>query len=269
MVQKRLSWFLVFCSIVGCAVSLTCAQERGRLGDFLSEHGVPLLSWELLATYPHDSSAFTQGLLFEDGVLYESTGLYGASSLRIVELATGKVLEKVDLEDRYFAEGIASWKGTIIQLTWTSKVAFVYDKRTLQKLFARPYPYEGWGATSDGESLIVSDGSAVLRFLDPEDFSERRKREVCVGGKRIDRLNELEYAEGRIYANIWGEDIVVVIDPETGSLLGFLDLGRLQDPEKGSENVLNGIAYDSETGTFLVTGKRWRRVYRIRIHPTQ
>ncbi len=256
---------LFFCSALwGSVLPWTSGGERLR--DVLSEYGVPALSWELVATYPHDPSAFTQGFfLDEDGVLYESTGLYGASSLRAVDPVTGEVLRKVDLSGEYFAEGIAPWEGTIIQLTWTSKVAFVYEKRTLEKLCTKSYPYEGWGATGGGENLIVSDGSATLRFLDPGNFSERRSIEVKIGERRITRLNELEYAEGKIYANVWGEDVILVIDPERGSLSGFLDLGTLEDPGKGGENVLNGIAYDAKTKTFLITGKRWHRVYRVRV----
>lgn len=229
---------------------------------------VPCLSWELLGVYPHDPSAFTQGLFLEDGVLYESTGICGQSSLRMVDPASGRVLKKVTLEDTYFAEGITPWRDTIIQLTWTSRVAFIYDKRTLERRAARPYPYEGWGITTDGEYLIVSDGSATLRFLGPETFVTKRSIEVRIGDRKVNRLNELEYAEGKIYANVWQEDVILVIDPESGRVLAWMDLEGLDDPGKGGENVLNGIAYDRRDGTFLVTGKRWHRVYRIRIKGT-
>ncbi|NSW75185.1 MAG: glutaminyl-peptide cyclotransferase [Candidatus Atribacteria bacterium] len=237
------------------------------LGSFLRHNGVPRYSYRVVASYPHDRSAFTQGLLFEGGILYESTGLYGESSLRRVDLETGEILQKIDLEDEYFAEGITVWEDKIIQLTWESRVAFVYDKKTLKRLETRPYPYEGWGITFDGENLIVSDGSETLRFLDPADFTEKRKITVEVGGQKIDRLNELEYVAGKVYANIWYgyEDLIVVIDPRNGGLLGWIDLTGLAEQEKGGENVLNGIAFDSWTRTFLVTGKRWHRIYRVKI----
>lgn len=246
---------------------LWCREESLRT-LLLSEDTVPRLSWELLEVYPHDPAAFTQGLFLEDGVLYESTGLCGQSSLRMVDLATGSVVQKVTLDDAYFAEGATAWRDTIVQLTWTSRVAFVYDKRTLERLAVRPYPYEGWGVTTDGEHLIVSDGSATLRFLDPETFVEKRSIEVRIGGREVRRLNELEYAEGNIYANVWQEDVILVIDPRSGRVLAWIDLGALHDPGKGGENVLNGIAYDTSDGTFLITGKRWHRVYRIQVKGT-
>ncbi len=231
----------------------------------LRETTIPRYTCRVLAFYPHDPCAFTQGLVFWGGALYESTGLYGESSLRRVDLRTGEALEKVSLEKEYFAEGITVWGEKIIQLTWESRVALVYERDPLKRIGAVPYPFEGWGITSDGESFIASDGSEVLRFLDPVDFNEKRRVTVRAGERKIDRLNELEYIEGKIYANIWYEDLMVIIDPQSGRLTGWIDLADLVDPGKGGENVLNGIAYDPEDQSLLVTGKRWHRVYRVRV----
>lgn len=262
--RKRILELLGIGVAVLCFSSMVFGADES-LGCFLQYHGVPRYGYRIVASYPHDRSAFTQGLFFEDGMLYESTGLYGESSLRRVNLERGEILQKIDLEDEYFAEGITVWNDKIIQLTWESRVAFVYEKKTLKRLETRPYPYEGWGITFDGENLIVSDGSETLRFLDPADFTEKRKITVEVGGRKIDRLNELEYVAGKIYANIWYEDLIVVIDPRSGGLLGWIDLAVLAEQEKGGENVLNGIAFDSQTQTFLITGKRWHRIYRVKI----
>lgn len=262
--KKGILGLLVIGVAVFCFSSLASAMDE-PLGSFLRHNGVPCYSYRVIASYPHDHSAFTQGLFFEDGMLYESIGLYGESSLRRVNLETGEILQRLNLEDQYFAEGITVWNDKIIQLTWESRVAFVYEKKTLKRLETRPYPYEGWGITFDGENLIVSDGSETLRFLDPADFTEKRKITVEVGGRKIDRLNELEYVAGKIYANIWYEDLIVVIDPRGGGLLGWIDLAVLAEQEKGGENVLNGIAFDSQTQTFLITGKRWHRIYRVKI----
>jgi len=257
--------FCLFGFIV-CSVSSSLSGQEVSLRSFLlRENTVSRYSYQVLESYPHDPSAFTQGLAFSGRVLYESTGLYGESSLRKVDLRTGRVTQRLDLEDEHFAEGITLWRDRIIQLTWRSGVVFIYDALSFERLKTLPYPYEGWGITTDGENLIVSDGSEIIRFLDPLDLSEKRRIEVQVAGRKIDRLNELEYAQGKIYANVWYEDLIVVIDPESGGLLGWIDLGGLDDPGKGGENVLNGIAYDGESGTFLVTGKRWHRIYRIKV----
>ncbi|MEN3186448.1 MAG: glutaminyl-peptide cyclotransferase [Atribacterota bacterium] len=262
--KKRILELLV----IGVAVFRYSSMASGvdeSLGSFLRLHGVPRYDYQVITVYPHDHSAFTQGLVLVDGVLYESTGLYGESSLRKVNLETGEIFEKIDLGEAYFAEGITVWEDTIVQLTWESKVAFIYEKGTLRRLGSSPYPYAGWGITSDGENLIAGDGSEVLRFLDPVDFTVKKEIVVRVGERTIDRLNELEYADGRIYANVWHEDLIVVIDPRGGELLGWIDLAELLDPGKGGENVLNGIAFDYQTRTFLITGKRWHSVYRLKV----
>ena len=258
--------FCLFGFIIICSVSSSSSTQEVSLRSFLlRENTVRRYSYQVLESYPHDPSAFTQGLVLSGGVLYESTGLYGESSLRKVDLRTGRVIQKLDLEDKYFAEGVTVWRDRIIQLTWKSGVVFVYDAVSLQRLRTCAYPYEGWGITTDGEKLIVSDGSEIIRFLDPLDLSEKQQVRVEVEGRKIDRLNELEYAQGKVYANVWHEDLIVVIDPESGELFGWIDLGGLDDPMKGGENVLNGIAYDGEDDTLLVTGKRWHRIYRIKV----
>lgn len=251
--------------LAGFASPLFAGEENSLRSFLLRECTIPRYSCRIVAVYPHDSTAFTQGLVLVGEVLYESTGLYGESSLRKVDLKTGRVKKQVNLDSEYFAEGIAVWGENIIQLSWDSRVAFLYHKETLQQLAVLPYPYEGWGLTTDGESLITSDGSAVIRFLDPVYFTERHSIEVRVAGRPVNRLNELEYFEGQIYANVWYEDVILIIDPQSGEVLGWIDCAELSDPGKGGENVLNGIAVDPKDGSLLVTGKRWHQIYRIRL----
>lgn len=225
--------------------------------------------YRIVHTYPHDPRAYTQGLLYQNGYLYESTGLNGRSSLRMVDLATGRVLQNAPVPARYFAEGLASWGSTLIQLTWQSHVAFVYDRFSFRLLRTLSYPGEGWGLTGDGRTLILSDGSSTLRFLDPTTFREVRRIAVKDHGQPIDQLNELEYIHGQVYANVWHTDRIARISPASGEVLGWIDLSGLlpEDRRSDREAVLNGIAYDAAHDRLFVTGKLWPSLFEIKIMP--
>src|SRR5688572_15437802 len=229
-----------------------------------------LFGYTVVRSYPHDPLAFTQGLEFVDGVLYESTGLNGRSGIRKVQLATGEVLQTQPLDARYFGEGITVWKNRIIQLTWQSEVGFVYDRQTFQQQRTFQYQGEGWGLTHDGTRLIMSDGSqsGTLRFLDPETLRQVGTLVVRDGQAPVAHLNELEYVKGQIYANVWQTDRIAIIAPKTGQVTGWIDLRGLLDPrEAAADAVLNGIAYDAAGDRLFVTGKLWPRIYEIRLTP--
>jgi glutaminyl-peptide cyclotransferase len=227
--------------------------------------------YRVIHAYPHDSQAFTQGLVYVDGHLYESTGLNGQSTLREEDLETGRVLKEVSVPSQYFAEGLTNWGNTLIQLTWKSHVAFVYDKASFRLLRTLHYPWEGWGLTQDGRRLILSDGSDTLHFLDPETLAELRSVRVTDKGSPVNELNELEYIHGEIYANVWMTDKVARISPETGKVLGWINLeGILSAVEVRSRDaVLNGIAYDSARRRLFVTGKLWPRLFEIQVVPAK
>ncbi len=226
-------------------------------------------TYRVIHTYPHDEHAFTQGLVYVDGHLYESTGIKGSSSLREEDLETGRILNFYPVPDQYFAEGLTDWGNTLIQLTWQAHIAFVYDRATFQLLRTFHYQGEGWGLTQDGKDLILSDGSATLRFFDPADFREVRKIAVRDRGAPVTELNELEFIHGQIYANIWHSDRIARISPATGKVLGWIDLtGLLPDSQRSSpEAVLNGIAYDAAHDLILVTGKLWPKIFEIEVIP--
>jgi len=227
---------------------------------------LPAFGYTVVRTYPHDRDAFTQGLQFVDGALYEGTGLNGRSSIRKVNLETGAVLQKRDVSDAYFGEGITVWRNELVQLTWQSGVAFVYDRHTFSPLRTFRYRGEGWGLTHDGTSLIMSDGSEMLRVLDPATFDVRRRVRVTASGSPVRELNELEYVKGEIFANIWQTDRLARIDPRTGNVTGWIDLGGLLTPrERASTDVLNGIAYDAARDRLFVTGKLWPKVFEVRL----
>jgi len=240
--------------------------------------------YKVIRTYPHDPQAFTQGLVYEDGVLYEGTGLYGQSSLTKRDLESGNVLKRERLPRKYFGEGITVFRDKIIQLTWQSQTGFVYDKSTFRLLREFTYPGEGWGLTHDGKQLIMSDGTATLRFLDPNTFAETRRVTVREDDHDVSLLNELEYvappppgvvdsnsqpraAGPHIFANIWSSDSIVVIDPNTGQVTGRLDLTHLWplSDRPSSEHVLNGIAYLPKSNHLLITGKCWPKLYEIEL----
>lgn len=224
-------------------------------------------TYKVIASYPHDPGAFTQGLAIDNALLYEGTGRYSESSLRWVDLQSGRPIKTHNLSSGYFGEGITVWGDKIIQLTWRSETGFVYDKQSFNTLREFTYPGEGWGLTHDGNRLIMSDGTATLRFLDPESFAEMQRITVRDGKRHIDRLNELEFVQGKIYANIWQTDTIAIIDPATGQVEAWLDLtGILQGEDVTRRiDVLNGIAYDPATDALYVTGKLWPRLFRIEL----
>ncbi len=228
---------------------------------------VPVYGYEVVNTFPHDPEAFTQGLVFHDGALVESTGLEGHSTLRRVELQTGKVLQKMDVPRYYFAEGLTLFGGKLYQLTWKAEKGFVYDAQTLKKTGEFPYEGEGWGLTHDADSLILSDGSDQLRFIDPGNFKVRRTVNVSDGGRPVEELNELEYVRGEIFANVWHQNRVARIDPQTGRVKGWVDLAGLLRPGEATdpEAVLNGIAYDEAGDRLFVTGKLWPKLFEVRL----
>ncbi|RQW76802.1 MAG: glutaminyl-peptide cyclotransferase [Geobacter sp.] len=227
---------------------------------------VPVYGYEVVNSWPHDATAFTQGLVFKDNVLYESTGGNGSSSLRRIDLSTGRIEKKVDLPVRYFVEGITLLNGKIYQLTWRNRKGFIYDAASLQFLGAFIYHDEGWGLTDDGSSLIMSDGTNTLRFLDPRTFQVSRTISVYANGRPLMNLNELEHIKGEIYANVWQSDRIVRIDPESGKVLGWIDLtGLLPGKMQNRHAVLNGIAYDRAGDRIFVTGKLWPLLFEIRL----
>jgi glutaminyl-peptide cyclotransferase len=228
----------------------------------------PVDRYRVVHVYPHDPTAFTQGLVFRDGVLYEGTGLNGRSSIRKVKLETGEVLQSRALGAEHFGEGIAVWKSRIVQLTWRSQVGFVYDLATFTPQRSFQYTGEGWGLTHDGSRLIESDGSAVLRFWNPDTFAEERRLTVTDGAP-VERLNELEYVRGEIYANVWQTNRLARIDPVTGRVKRWIDLtGLLPAADRHAEvDVLNGIAYDAVRRRLFVTGKLWPKLFEIEIVP--
>jgi glutamine cyclotransferase len=226
----------------------------------------PIDTYRIVRAYPHDSEAFTQGLEYVDGFLYEGTGLNGRSSIRKVKFETGDVVQRRSVGREHFGEGITIWKNDLFELTWQSQVALVYDSRTFLPRRTFSYSGEGWGLTHDATSLIMSDGTSVLRFLDPETFRERRRVIVTDGGVPVKYLNELEFVKGEIYANVWTTDFIARIDPATGRVTGWIDLRGLLPPrERLGDAVLNGIAYDAEHDRLFVTGKLWPRLFEIKL----
>ena len=232
---------------------------------------VPVFTVSIINAYPHDRDAFTQGLVFESGVLFEGTGLRGRSTLRRVDLETGEILQIRRLPDQLFGEGITVFGERIIQLTWQAGVGFVYDKASFELLGEFRYPTQGWGITHDGKRLIMSDGTSTLRFLDPETFEEIGSIEVRDRDGPVTRLNELEYVKGEIYANVWQTDRIARIAPDTGDVIGWIDLTGILKPEDRVEpvDVLNGIAYDAANDHLFVTGKFWPWLFEIELVPVE
>jgi glutaminyl-peptide cyclotransferase len=227
---------------------------------------LPMYTFTVVKSYPHDPGAFTQGLEYVDGVLYEGTGLNGRSSIRRVKLETGNVIKQHSIDAKHFGEGITVLGGDLYQLTWQSGLAFMYDRTTfaLRKTFK--YAGEGWGLTHDGTSLIMSDGSEYLRFLDPKTFAEQRRLRVTALGQPLRNLNELEVIKGEIFANVWMTDYIARIDPSTGRVSGYIDLrGLVPARDLPRDSVLNGIAYDAAGDRLFVTGKLWPRLFEIKV----
>jgi glutamine cyclotransferase len=249
---------------LGAVLILSCLIIPGCSSD-----NTPVYTYAVVNTYPHDRSAFTEGLVYEDGVLYEGTGLYGNSSLRRVDLETGDVLQIRELSSEFFGEGITVYGDEIVQLTYKSHIGFVYDKDSFELLQEFHYSTEGWGITYDGEHLIMSDGTSTLHFLDPQTFEEVSQLDVYGNTGPVTNLNELEYVQGEIYANVWKTDRIARISPETGQVVGWIDLGGLLTAEDRSQpvDVLNGIAYDADNGRLFVTGKWWPKLFQIELIP--
>jgi glutamine cyclotransferase len=225
--------------------------------------------YEVVNTWPHSREAFTQGLLYRDGFLYESTGLNGRSSVRKVVLETGAVIRQRDVAREFFAEGMAAIGDRLIQITWQSQQGFVYDIDTFEPLQTFAYDGQGWGLAYDGKRLILSDGTDTLRFLDPEDFRETGRVQVTYKGQPLPQLNELEMVKGELFANVWGTEVIATIDPDSGRVTGRVDLRGLLSAEDRREpvDVLNGIAYDRDGDRLFVTGKLWPKLFEIRLKP--
>lgn len=232
------------------------------------EAGIVDYTYKVVHAYPHDPEAFTEGLFYLDGYLYESTGLEEHSSVRKVRLETGEVVQKHDLPPQFFGEGIVNWKDRLDQLTYKSEVGFVYDLAAFTERRRFDYPGEGWALTQDGKRIIMSDGTAELRFWDPETLRELGRITVTEDGQPLKNINELEWVKGEIYANVWTTDRIVRIDPATGKVTGRIDLTGLLDPSlrvEGETDVLNGIAYDAKNDRLFVTGKKWPRLFEIQL----
>jgi glutamine cyclotransferase len=247
--------------------SKTEEQENIQV-SLLPKNDPVLYSYQVINTYPHDSKAYTQGLIFNNGFLYEGTGLYGQSSLRKETLNTGEVLQIYNLPNEIFGEGITTFDNKIIQISWKEQTAFLFDKNTFNLLNKFNYPIkEGWGITFDGKNLIMSDGSEKLYFLDKDYFTEVKHLEVCDNHGFVTRLNELEYIEGEIWANVYTTDTIVRINPKTGAITGKIDMTKLLKARDRSQNteVLNGIAYDPQTKRTFVTGKNWPKLFEIKV----
>ncbi len=258
MIRLR-KWKFLFCLLLASIlISVATLGAENKAASY---------GYRILHTYPHDPKAFTQGLIYLDGHLYESTGLNGQSSLRRVDLRTGAVLQRYDLPAELFGEGLTNWRSTLVQLTWKAQTGFVYDRATFRLLRTFHYEGEGWGLTQNGTHLILSDGSSSLRFLDPQSFQEVTRILVTDGGVEVHDLNELEYVHGRIYANVWQTDLIAIISPKDGHVVGWIDLGGLQPASvhANSDAVLNGIAFDATHNRLFVTGKLWPKLFEIQL----
>jgi glutaminyl-peptide cyclotransferase len=261
-VKKKGRWCAIVLVVAAFAQSLAGQSARSTLASSPPEY-----TYRIVRTYPHDADAFTQGLAYRDGFLYESTGLKGSSSLRKVRIETGEVLQRTDLPPEYFGEGITFSKNHIVQLTWQSQTGFVYDANDFRLLRQFSYPGEGWGLATNGAEIFMSDGTAEIRVWDGATLKEKRRIRVHDGKKQIDQVNELEFVDGEIFANIWQTDRIARISPKTGEVVGWIDLKGLLSPmyrlEQGA--VLNGIAYDAKGKRLFVTGKLWPNLFAIRL----
>jgi glutamine cyclotransferase len=270
--RRRPRRWLTITAAVGAIAIAVLARDVDRVPTAPAVRqmagAVTAYGYRIVHTYPHDPDAYTQGLLFRDGYLYESTGLNEHSSLRKVALETGAVVQQVRVADQYFAEGLTDWRDELVQLTWQSHVGFVYGLPGFDRRRTFSYAGEGWGLTQDGVRLIMSDGTPVLRFLDPASLVEIGRQPVTENGAPVDLLNELEFVKGLIYANIYQTDDIVIIDPGTGRVTGRIDLSGLKPSNTDRPiDVLNGIAYDAAGDHLFVTGKWWPSLFEIQIVP--
>lgn len=247
--------FRIMVLLISLLIALACTDA-----------GVKEYKLEVVAEYPHDTGSYTQGLFFHDGQMYESTGLHGKSTFRKVDVETGEALEKLNFDKKYFVEGSVIWNENLYILTWESRVAFVYDAETLEYKSSWKYPREGWGITTDGKHLIASDGTANLYFMD-ENFAQKKKVLVTIEDRPVRFLNELEYIDGKIWANVYTSDEVVIINPKDGKIEGVVDCRGLlpRNLHTANTDVLNGIAYNPEDGKIYLTGKNWPKLYEVRL----
>lgn len=242
------------------------------LPEIVPDTAVPSYTYKIINAYPHDPNAFTQGLIYEDGILYEGTGLNGESTLREVDLESGQIIRELHLEEKYFGEGITILNDRLYQLTWRQNTGFIYQPDNFELLGTWNYPTEGWGITHDGNRLIMSDGTNTLHFLDPKSLAEIGQVAVMDSQQNpVYLLNELEYVNGEIYANVWRTNFIVRINPDTGNVIGWIDLQGLLDLTLVTQewDVLNGIAFDKETNRLFVTGKWWPQLYEIELVPVE
>ena len=243
--------------------------EKAAIDRGTVESRARQVSFEVVNSYPHDPTSFTQGLVWKDGGFYESTGLYGQSKVRRLEFPSGKVIKELKLAPELFGEGLALVDGRLIQLTWKSRRGFVYDRDSFRVIQEFKYDTEGWGLTYDDKNLVLSDGSSDLFYLDPQTYRPARRLAVTMNGRALTELNELEFIEGEIWANVWQTDLIVRIEPASGRVTSFLNLKGILAPSDrtGSDAVLNGIAYDAEKKRIFVTGKLWPRIFEIKVKP--
>ncbi len=247
---------------------LLCFDFTYRVEAGAAPEKVKQYKYKVKNIYPHSTESFTQGLVYQHGILYESTGLYGRSKLLKLNIKTGRPIARRDLSAKFFGEGLTVVGDTLVQLTYRSGTGFVYNKKNLEIINTFSYPMEGWGLTYDGEHLIISDGTSNLYYFNPIDYKPVNVITVKKNGTPLNKLNELEYINGYVFANIWKSEIIVQIDPVTGLVVGEIDLGELSRQNKrSSEGVLNGVAFDHERQTMLVTGKLWPRLYEIQLSP--
>jgi glutamine cyclotransferase len=249
--------------VLGLGAAAFAAQAQAQ-----AQAVIPTYTAEVVHTYPHDINAFTEGLFYLNGFLYESTGLEGKSTIRKVRLDTGEVLQKYDIPPEYFGEGIVAWHGRLFSLTWKSQVGFIFDLATFKLKGQFHYEGEGWALTHDERHIIMSDGTSTLRFLDPKTLKETGRIEVTVAGRPLTNVNELEWVKGEIYANVWQSNSIVRIDPDSGRVIGVVSLAGLLKPAdvvRGQTDVLNGIAYDAKNDRLFVTGKNWPKLFEIQL----
>jgi glutaminyl-peptide cyclotransferase len=268
--MTRNAIFISVLAVGGVGALLAGPLRLGRPPDVppatqaTTARATPVYQHRVVRRFPHDRKAFTQGLIYKDGVFYESTGLYGESSLRKVAIETGEVLRRHDLDKQYFAEGLSDWAGTLVQLTWTNGVAFAYDRETFNPVGRFSYTGEGWGLTRTDRHLVMSNGSATLKLMDPVTFAQVSTLQVHDEHGPVTALNELEMVKGAIFANVWQSHRIAMIAPDSGKVTGWLDLeGLLPASERSRVDVLNGIAYDAAGDRLFVTGKWWPTVFQV------
>lgn len=265
---------LVLISLYGISSSDVSAIEHYSNKDHakkdIAETLAVTYSYEIINMYPHDPRAFTQGLVCDDGILYEGTGRYGHSSLRKIILEKGQIIESLDLPSEFFGEGITIFRDKIIQLTWRSHIGFVYSKKTFKLIHKFSYPTEGWGITNDGKRIIMSDGTEYLHFLDPETFKILGRLRVYDNELPVTKLNELEYIDGQVFANVWQTSRIAIIHPDTGQVTGWIELEGLLELAGGDRRIKtpNGIAHDAMRDRLFVTGKLWPKIYEIKLIPS-